>query len=146
MALPQKNTRIIRVPIVLDSEVDLECLQAQRAVDVRAAELLSTAADRIHIARAAAPSETEIDAANRIVDWDKAVIAELKATAEEKKAALEDVTAWSAVRALGRKTWADLVRRHPATLEDQKQWEADGGKGKAPYNEIELAKDLFHLA
>lgn len=146
MTLPQKSHRVIKVPIVLDSEIELEYVQAKYAVDVRAEEQLTTAGDRIRVARATATPDTEFAAAEAVVAGDRAELDDLRTVVAEKKAALDAVTTYFTFRALGRKTWADLVKRHPPTEEDHAQHAAAGHEGPAPFNELELAKELFHLA
>lgn len=146
MALPQKNARIIKVPIVLDAEVELAYLTAKHEIDVRAEELLRTAADRIRVARAGASQDNELAAAEAVVAADTAEIEALKVIAADKKVALDEQTTWFTFRALGRKTWIELCRRHPPTAEDHEQWTAQGGEGPAPFNEVEVARELFHLA
>lgn len=146
MTLPQKKARVVKVPIVLDSEIELEYLQAKHAVDVRAEELLTTAAERIRIARASATLDTEHAAAEAVVAKDTAEIDELQKIVAEKKTALDEVTTYFTFRALGRKTWADLQKRHPATEEDHAQHAAEGGQGPAPFHELGVARELLHLA
>ena len=146
MTLPQKKARVIKVPIVLDSEIELEYVQAKHAVDVRAEELLKTAAERIRIARAAATPDTEHAAAEAVVAKDIAEVEDLQKVVVEKEAALDDVTTYFTFRALGRKTWADVQKRNPPTEEDHAQYAAEGGQGPAPFHELGVARELFHLA
>ena len=146
MTSPTKKPRIIKVPIVFDSEVELEYLQAQHAVEEATGNLLTTATDRIRVARACARPEHEHAAAETVAAGDAAEIDALKAVVAEKKTALDAVTVWYTFRALGRKTWSDLVKKHPPTDEDQAQFEAEGGQGKAPFDELGIARELLPLA
>lgn len=146
MTSPTKKPRIVKVPIVFDSEIELEYLQAQHAVEEATGNLLTTAADRIRVARAGARPEQEFAAAEAVAAGDAAEIDALKAVAAEKKAALDAVTVWYTFRALGRKTWSDLVKKYPATAEDQEQFEAEGGQGKAPFDELGIARELLPLS
>lgn len=146
MTSPTKKPRIVKVPIVFDSEVELEYLQAKYAVDVRAEELLRTANDRIRVARAGAHVDNELAAAEAVVAGDVAEVDALKVIAAEKKEALDAVTVWYTFRALGRKKWAELVKKYPPTAADQEQFEAEGGQGKAPFDELGIARELLPLA
>lgn len=146
MTLPDKKYRVFEVPVVLDPELETAYLEAQYELEETAKKLLESAGDRIRVARSAAAPGREEAAGDLVVAGDEAILAELREKREAAKAALDEATTAFRFRALGRKQYRELLKAHPPTAEDQKEWEEAGNEGKAPWNEEALARDLIRRA
>ncbi|WP_169165095.1 hypothetical protein [Cellulomonas taurus] len=143
-----KKFRPVRVPIVLDPDVEEEYLKARTELEQTAEQLLSTASSRIRQARELAGDDEDARTAagQAVVDEDTAQIARLTEAVAAADLALKDVTRQFMFRPLGRKAWKALVAANPPTEESHAVWAAEGNEGTAPWDEDGMARDLIAAA
>lgn len=143
-----KKFRPVRVPIVLDPDVEEDYLKARAELDQTAEQLLTSAGARIRRARELAGDDEDARAAagQVVVDEDTAQLAALAEAVAAADLALKDVTRQFVFRPLGRKAWKDLVAANPPTEESHAVWAAEGNEGTAPWDEDGMARGLITAA
>lgn len=154
-----KKPRLVTIGIVMDPAVEVAYLEARHALDAATEMLLKTYPDRVK--RAMLLDGVDVDdtearkaIAERVIDEDTAELTKYQDAAEAAVKALEAATQQYKFRSLGRKTFRDLVRKHPATDEDhelaQRTDRCSGCGGpvdaKAQWNDEGLSRELLHLA
>lgn len=142
-----KVARTTNTTVILDTA--LADAYAEAVDDLTAAEtaLAASAPRRIAAARATIPvsaPDDELKAAVEAVQQaDEAELEPLRESVRAAKEALEPARQRWVFKSLGRTKWKRLVEAHPPTEQDQAEWEADGGTGKAPYAFAPIARALI---
>lgn len=147
-----KKPRLVTIGIVMDPDAEVAYLEARHALDTATEMLLKTYPDRVK--RAMLLDGVDVDdiearkaIAERVIAEDTAELTEFQDAAEAAVKALEEATQQYKFRSLGRKTFRDLVRKHPATDDDHELAQQErGSDAKAQWNEDGLARELLHLA
>lgn len=147
-----KKPRLTQVDIVMDPAAEVAYFTAKYALDAACEQLLSTYPDRV--ARAmllAGHSADDVEARGRIADRvaaeDEAELLPFQRAADAALETVETCKQTFKFRSLGRKTFRDLVRKHPATDEDHEALQAEvGSTARARWNDEGLSRELLHLA
>lgn len=89
---------------------------------------------------------SEAEALETVETAMRAELVPLQEAVDKTLAALDEGTLWLTFRSLGRTKFRALMAQHPASAQDQQDWEDAGQQGKAPYAPESFARQLIEEA
>ena len=145
-----KLARTTSTVMILDSTKADDYDAALNALDGKEQELLTSLPRRVAGARAkvsaGAPEEVVAAAMDQVREVDETVLQPLREALAAAEVVLDAVRQAWVFKSLGNVRWKRTRKDHPAGDEDQAEWDANGGTGKAPYAFEGIARDVLKTA